>query len=55
MRKDRFKVIFCLKERETNLLVDKEQTCESMQDAISYVKHIKQQYVLVGKPIIETL
>ena len=53
--KERIRVTFCLKEKESNLLVDKCQTFSTIEDAISHIKQIKQQYNLIGKPIIERI
>lgn len=48
-----FKVSYSLKENTTNLLVDKETTFVSLQDAIRFVKTLKNNYPVVGCPIIE--
>jgi hypothetical protein len=51
--KELFKVSYSIKETTTNLLVDKYNRFNSFQDAVRFVKTLKNNYTLIGSPVIE--
>lgn len=53
--KELFKVSYSIKETKTNLLVDKNTNFVSFQEAVRFVKSLKNISGLIGSPVIERI